>query len=81
MIPSLNTKEQVKKLNDAFHHVTRSMGKNNVKGTTLYQYQVDFAYLLDNIERGPTFQIPFLIYQAENLIRTIAATNNSNQKS
>lgn len=77
MIPNLNTKDQIKKLNDAFHHVTRSMGKNNVKGTALYQNQVDFAYLLDAIERGPTFQIPFLISQAETLIRNIAASNAS----
>lgn len=77
MLPNLNTKEQVKKLNDAFHHVTRSMGKNNTKGTTLYQHQVSFAYMLDAIERGPVFQIPFIINQAETLIRTIAAQNAS----
>ncbi len=80
MIPSLNTKDQIKKINDAFHHVTRSMGKNNGKGTALYKHQVEFAYLLDAIERGPTFQIPFLINQAETLIRNIAALNASSKQ-
>lgn len=80
MILTINTKDQIKKLNDSFHHVTRSLGKNNSKGTLLYDYQVDFAYLLDSIEHGPVFQIPFLINKAEQHIRNISTQINQSKQ-
>lgn len=30
-------------------------GSSNVRGTTLYDYQVEFAYIIDKIQRGPVF--------------------------
>lgn len=48
--------------------VEKRDGYKNGKGTTLYQYQVDFCYLIDEIQRGPTFSVPKVIQDANDLI-------------
>jgi hypothetical protein len=39
-----------------------------IETTTLYEYQVDFCYLIDEIQRGPTYIIPKVIQDANDLI-------------
>jgi len=39
-----------------------------VETTALYEYQVDFCYLVDEIQRGPTYIIPKVIQDANDLI-------------
>lgn len=39
-----------------------------VRGTDAYQYQVDFCYLIDEIQRGPRYILPKVISRANELI-------------
>lgn len=48
--------------------VEKHDGYKNSKGTTLYQYQVDFCYLIDDIQRLPAFSVPKVIQDANDLI-------------
>lgn len=59
-------------------YLTRQFEKNSsrfdnrkskvVRGTQLYKYQVDFSYLIDEIQRGPTGLIPKVITEANELL-------------
>lgn len=60
-------------LNHAFGKARQKAVQNlkspkNHKGTVLYDYEVDFAYLIDSIQRGPTYIAPKLISTANELI-------------
>lgn len=68
---NFDPKQQIRRLNAEFREKTKQLGNNNLKGTKLYDLQVDFAYLIDEIERGPIFAIPHIIYKTETLIRSI----------
>lgn len=39
-----------------------------VKGTDAYKFQVDFCYVIDEIQRGPTYMLPKEISKANELI-------------
>lgn len=66
------TQEQVDKsvtyLTTAFNKATRHMGNKNVKGTELYDAQVEFAWLLHDIACGPRYIFPKLVEQANQII-------------
>lgn len=46
----------------------RTVANGNVHTTTLYNYQVDFVYLVNEIQRGPMYIVPKLIQDANDLI-------------
>lgn len=41
--------------------------------TDLYDYQVDFSYLIDDIQRGPAYIVPKYVQEANDLITGIKA--------
>lgn len=41
--------------------------------TELHDYQVDFSYLIDNIQRGPAYIVPKYVQEANDLITGIKA--------
>lgn len=43
------------------------------KGSMLYEYQVDFCYLIDDIQRGPQYLRPKVIQAANDLINEMTA--------
>lgn len=49
---------------------------NTGETTELYNYQVDFAYLIDNIQRCPVYIMPKYVQEANDLIAGIKALNN-----
>lgn len=55
--------------NKAVRTVEKKTGK--VTTTTLYDYQVEFCYLVDNITRGPRYIIPKTIQKANELIAAL----------
>lgn len=74
--PSL-TAEQIKStisfLNRSFREASeeyraRAGSNSNVRGSVLYDYQVEFSYLIDNIQRGPVFFAIQHIAEANELI-------------
>ena len=44
----------------------------NHKGTPLYKVQVEFMYMLDEIQRGPTYITPKLITKANDFIDEVS---------
>lgn len=68
---NFDPKQQIRRLCAEFREKSKPLGNNNVKGTKLHELQVEFAYLIDEIERGPVFAVPHVIFKAETLIRSI----------
>ena len=72
----LNIPQIVDFLNHAFRQATQGMGKatrskDGVKNN-LYQLQVDFSYMIDEIMRGPTYIVPKVVTDANALIAKAA---------
>lgn len=73
----INVDQVVSYLNHAFGKAQQkaisSLGSpKNQKGTILYEYQVDFCHLINDIERGPRYIVPKLITEANELIERLA---------
>lgn len=41
---------------------------NKIETTRLYDYQIEFCYLVNEIQRGPTYIIPKIIQDTNDLI-------------
>jgi len=80
----INLNDVVKYLNRAFskaaYNASNSLGKSAVgfkneqggwETTRLYDYQVDFAYLINKIQREPTYASRKAIQAANDLIRDL----------
>ncbi len=72
----INIPQVVNYLNHAFSNACQkasgAIGTSNVKGTKLHEYQVDFAYLINEIQTGPTTFLPKKISDANELINRIS---------
>lgn len=66
----INVDQVVNYLNHAFSKAVQKSGldSKNTKGTKLYDYQVDFCHLINDIERGPQYIVPKKITDANELI-------------
>jgi hypothetical protein len=68
----INTEQVVSYLSHAFSRAAQKavsvIGNRNSKGTKLYRYQVEFCYLVDEIQRGPEYILPKVIQDANQLI-------------
>lgn len=51
--------------------LTKPMRKGNEKQRALYQHQVDFCYMVDEIQRGPVYLVPKVISEANEFIANI----------
>ncbi len=43
---------------------------NNVYGTEIHDVQVEFAYLVDNIQRGYIYEIPYNLTRLERMVKS-----------
>lgn len=71
----INVEQVVKYLTHAFSKAQQrasTVGIKNARGTQLYQDQVEFCYLIDDIERGPTYIVPKKISEANELIEKLS---------
>jgi len=48
-------------------------GKGKCETTPMYDYQVEFSYLIDNIQRSPNYIVPKFIQEANALIASMEA--------
>lgn len=68
----INVEQVITYLNHAFvraaQKAVQQIGNRNHKGTTLYMYQTEFCYLIDEIQRGPGYILPKVIQDANQLI-------------
>lgn len=71
----IDTERVVEYLNRSFARAlkeyTDKHGRDNQKGTTVYQYEVDFCYLIDSIQRDPGYSVPKTIQEANELIEKL----------
>lgn len=71
----INVDQVVSYLNHAFgkaqQNAIRATGPKNQRGTKLHQYQVDFCYLINDIQRGPRYIVPKTITRANELIEKL----------
>lgn len=54
-----------------FRERVKKLGNRNEKGTLLYNLQVDFSYIINEIQKGPTFFIPKLLSDYQQLLKRI----------
>ncbi len=71
-VKSINVEQVVSYLNHTFakmaDEVFGPLRAKATKGTTLYSYQVDHCYLIDDIQRGPIYMLPKVISAANDNI-------------
>ncbi len=70
----INVEKVVKYLNHTFSKAQQqaiNTGSKNGKGTKLYDFQVEFCYLIDHIERGPAYLVSKKISEANDLIEKL----------
>jgi len=81
---TINTTDVVAYLNRAFSRASSKVGekfgrmatrtcpkKGKCETTPLYDYQVEFSYLIDNIQRSPNYIVPKYIQEANALIASM----------
>jgi len=75
---SIPVDKVVRYLNNAFAKATVGMGKNigankktGAKATPLHTLQVEFAYMIDEIQRGANYIVPKVISEANEFIDKI----------
>lgn len=68
----IDTERVIEYLNRAFlgalTKYREKYGWDNSKGSTIYEYQVDYCYLIRSIKREPSYIIPKKIQLANELI-------------
>lgn len=67
----IDVRQVTRYLSRRFSQATEQVQGPARKGTKLYQYQVDFTYLIDEIQRGPKYIIPKVIQDCNEFIRRI----------
>src|SRR5271157_992718 len=85
----INVEQVVTYLSHAFSRAQQKaaqvIGNRNFKGSKLYDFQVDFCYLIDEIQRGPVYILPKVIQDANQLIlaleRVSVPSSEETQKS
>ena len=50
---------------------TKPAKKGNDRARALYYYQVEFCYLVDEIQRGPVYLVPKVISEANEFIANV----------
>lgn len=70
-VKTIDVSRVVRHLNANFKAAIQKMGKRNEKGTKLHTLQVEFAYMIDEIQRGPVYLMPKVIADANDLIAGI----------
>jgi len=72
-------------LNHAFKQAIQGMGKavrsKDGTKTALYQFHVDFSYMIDDIQRGPTYIVPKVVSECNEMIVKITELKAQSQTS
>lgn len=68
---TFNVDNVVRFLNHRFKTATAGFPRDNSRKSALGQLQAEFAYLIDEIQRGPSYQIGKTIADANTFITNI----------
>lgn len=72
----INTKQVCDHLSWLFANATRGQGRA-VRGSKLFDYQVEFCYYLDDISRGPSYIVPKKIAECNVFLDEMTQDLNS----
>lgn len=72
-----NIDQTISYLRNAFTNATRNLGFKNHKGTNLYDYQVEFSWIMHEITNGSWYAIPDYVKKANELIDEINGNSTS----
>jgi hypothetical protein len=79
--PYFNSQLHVKELNERFGRLIKNFGSNNRKGTERYNFEVAFAYALNEIEQCPTYMQGKMFDKATSIVsRLIAALKTQSEQ-
>ena len=70
-IETHNVEREINFLNYKFFEATKVLGKNNINGTDLHEYQVDFAYKINKLKYAPSYVISRIIANTHTFINEI----------
>lgn len=70
-VTEIDVDHVIRYLTRQFRQRTEDMGRDATRGTDLYKLQVNFAYLVDEIKRGPAYQASKVIAQANDFLDSI----------
>ena len=71
----ININQTISYLNYTFAEALKTaspiIGVKNTQGTPLHTYQVEYCYLIDEVQRGPSYSVPKTISQINDLINEV----------
>lgn len=53
--PVFNVESHLKEINERFARLIKNLGANNKKGSTRYQFEVDFSYAINEVSKSPSY--------------------------
>lgn len=71
--PTFSYDELVKELKEKFARLVRKLGQKNQKGTKRYEFEVNFAYALNELEQGPIYLRGKLFEQANDVANELVS--------
>lgn len=77
-----NKKTTVAYLNHSFSEALKTSGivnLKNTKGTDLYDYQVEYCYLINEVQRGPDYNVQKTIEKINSMIEELCKSVNQNR--
>jgi hypothetical protein len=79
--PYFNSTLHVKELNERFGRLIKNFGSNNRKGTERYNFEVAFAYALNEIEQCPDYMQGKMFDKATSIVsRLISALKTQSEQ-
>lgn len=72
-VTEIDVDHVIKYLSRQFRQRTEHMGREASRGTDLYNFQVEFSYIIDEIKRGPMYHASKVIAQANEFLDAIPA--------
>lgn len=75
-----STEFNVDSLNEKFKTLIRGLGINNRKGTLRYQFEVDFAYALNELDSCPAYLKGKMYDKASNILSSLITTLRNKDK-
>jgi hypothetical protein len=70
-VSEIDVEHVIRYLTRQFRQKTEDMGRDAPRGSELYKLQCDFTYMLDEIKRGPTYQVSKIIAKANEMLDAI----------
>ena len=70
----IDTTQVTRYLAKVFANATEHLGRTAVKGSELYDLQVEFSYYIDDITRGPVYHVSKVIADCNQFIDDIVTS-------